>query len=208
MMVSERIRNYPGWCDGPPVVNTTNSRGSDPAFSPENHAMKIPGPAGSGRSGKPRDREYEHTQRGTLIIAAVSAAIILMIAISLLAGFVPVTVLVGCILVFVLSIMSTLTVTVSDDALWIRFGPVPLIQKSWPVSDISSAAVVTNPWYYGFGIRWTPSGPLYNVSGSGAVEVSLHSGKQFRIGTDEPGTLSHAILETLKRQRTANQPSS
>jgi hypothetical protein len=95
--------------------------------------------------------------------------------------------------VFVLAIMSTLTVSAGSGTLAIRFGPVGLVRKSWPLAEIVSVTTVTNPWYYGYGLRITPHGPLYNVSGPHAVEVRLMSGKSFRIGTDEPYTLKQAI---------------
>ncbi len=201
MQIAEIVRRHLGWCPGHQMMRAENSGRSKPSVSSNNPAVKSPGPAGSGGSGKPWEWLYEHTQRGTLIIGSVSAAIVLMIVLSLMLGFVTVTVLVGCILVFVLSIMSTLTVSVCDDALKIRFGPIPFIRKSWPVADIMSATAVTNPWYYGYGIRWTPHGPLYNVSGSMAVEVRLISGKAFRIGTDEPDALVRAIGEACGKKR-------
>ena len=89
--------------------------------------------------------------------------------------------------------MARLTVSVTPTNLRIRFGPVGLIQKQWPIAEIVSVTQVTNPWYYGYGLRYTPRGPLYNVSGRHAVEILLFSGQTFRIGTDEPETLCQAI---------------
>jgi hypothetical protein len=166
-------------------------------FSAGSPVTKNHGSAGSAGSGLSGGGKYEHTQRGTLIIAAVSAAIILILAISLFAGFVWVTGMVVVILAFVLAICSTLTVSVGGKNLRIRFGPVGLIRKEWPLSEIVSVRTVTNSWYYGWGIRWTPRGPLYNVSGFQAVEVLLVSGKTFRIGTDEPDALKAAIERAL-----------
>jgi hypothetical protein len=53
--------------------------------------------------------------------------------------------------------------------------------------------VVRNRWYYGWGIRITPRGWLYNVSGLDAVELALKNGKCVRIGSDEPHALARAI---------------
>ena len=53
---------------------------------------------------------------------------------------------------------------------------------------------VRNRWWWGFGIRWTPHGWMWNISGLDAVELTYHNGKKFRIGTDEP----EALLEALK----------
>ena len=48
--------------------------------------------------------------------------------------------------------------------------------------------------YFGFGIRLTQHGWMWNISGLDAVELTYHNGKKFRIGTDEP----EALLEALK----------
>ncbi len=55
-----------------------------------------------------------------------------------------------------------------------------------------------NPCYYGWGIRWTPNGWLYNVSGFYAVEIKMKTGKKYRIGTDAPNELEKAIKESIK----------
>lgn len=155
--------------------------------------LSNPGTAGPRLPGEPDGWEYEHTQRGTLIIAAILAVILIIVASIFVFGAVWVTVLVMGFMILALAIFSTLTVSVRQDALRIWFGPIRLIKKSWPISDIATVTTVTNPWYYGWGIRWTPYGPLYNVAGYEAVEVTLVSGKKFRIGTDQPEELKRAI---------------
>jgi hypothetical protein len=40
---------------------------------------------------------------------------------------------------------------------------------------------------------------LYNVSGKGAVEVTLKSGQRFRIGTDEEEALKAALENSCRR---------
>ena len=137
--------------------------------------------------------EYEHTQRGTLIITAVLAVLLVIAASIVVFGLVWVTVIAGGIMVLMLAIFSTLTVSVRQDALRICFGPIRAFKKIWPIYGIASVIMVTNPWYYGWGIRWTPYGPLYNIAGFEAVEVTLVSGKKIRIGTDEPDKLKRAI---------------
>ena len=59
---------------------------------------------------------------------------------------------------------------------------------------IAIVTQVRNRWWWGFGIRWTPHGWMWNISGLDAVELTYHNGKKFRIGTDEP----EALLEALK----------
>jgi len=144
--------------------------------------------------------KYEHTQRGTLIIGTVSAAILLILATGYISGPEWITIIVLGIMVFVLTIMSTLTISLMGGILRIRFGPVGLFRKNWPVAEIVSVTEVTNPWYYGYGLRWTPDGRLYNVSGRGAVEILMFSGEKFRIGSDEPDILVKAILSAMEQK--------
>jgi len=191
--ISEVIHEWTGWCPNRNAM-TAKTCGTT-AFSPGADSMPVknPDPSGTDGSGTPWKGRYEHTQKGSLIICAVSAAIILILVLAYLSGPEWVALIVACILAGVLAIMSTLTVSIRDGLLRIRFGPVGLVRKSWPVSEIALVRTVTNSWYYGWGIRITPYGPLYNVSGYEAVEVQLFSGKAFRIGTDEPEALQAAI---------------
>lgn len=58
---------------------------------------------------------------------------------------------------------------------------------------------IKTPWYYGFGIRVTPQGMLYNIQGRTALVVYYESkGKQKKvmIGTDKP----EELFKTLKKQ--------
>ena len=187
------IREQIGWCPNENHMAIKTRANAPSAFGVGDRLVKNPGPAGSDRSGKPWGWEYEHTQRGTLIIAAVAAVILIIIASMIVFGPVWVTVIVAGIMILALAMFSTLTVSVQQDALRLWFGPIRLIRKSWPISEIASVTTVTNHWYYGWGIRWTPTGPLYNIAGLKAVEITLFSGKMFRIGTDEAEELKRAI---------------
>ena len=89
-----------------------------------------------------------------------------------------------------------LTVSLSDQAIHVRFG-VGLIRRRIPIADVQSVQAVRNAWYYGWGIRLTPHGWLWNVAGLDAVELELKGGRRFRIGTDEPGALEAAIRRAL-----------
>ncbi len=205
--ISERIvegfRRFMGWCPNAHMTRVKSNEIPGFGFSAGNPSQKSSGPSGADGSGKPRDGMYEHTQKGLLIIGSVTAAIILILVTTYLFGIVWVAIAVLGIMIIVLAISSTLTATVTDDALRIRFGPVGLIRKSWPMAEIVSVTAVTNPWYYGWGIRVTPHGTLYNVSGYGAVEVRLFSGKSFRIGTDEPEVLRRAIEDARAKKKPA-----
>ncbi len=94
-------------------------------------------------------------------------------------------------------LFSTLTVVIGEDELDVRFGP-GVIRKRFKLRDIKSCQAVRNHWYYGWGIRSTPQGWLYNVSGLDAVEIKLRTGKRLRIGTDAPQELEMAIRQSIK----------
>ena len=92
-----------------------------------------------------------------------------------------------------LALFSSLTVEIEKHTLTCRFG-VGLIRKNIPLSEIDHLSAVANSWVVGWGIRWMPgSSWVWNVSGLQAVELTLKNGRRFRIGTDEPETLVHAI---------------
>ncbi len=91
-------------------------------------------------------------------------------------------------------IFSSMTVTIEDDILIIRFG-LPIVRKKLVLSEIESCEIVQNPWYYGWGIRRIPRGWLFSVSGRSAVEVVMKSGKRYRIGSDAPEGLVAAIRQ-------------
>jgi hypothetical protein len=96
------------------------------------------------------------------------------------------------ILCFMAWLFGSLTVAVDNEELRHWFGP-GFWKKSYQLLDIESATVVRNSWFWGWGIRLTPHGWLYNVSGLDAVQLQLQSGRKLRIGTDDPQGLVEAI---------------
>ena len=135
---------------------------------------------------------YRHTQVGTLMLALFGAAelgllVLLMYkapdpALKISLGLMPLLAL----------LFGWLTVEVDGSRLRWSFG-AGLIRKSRELIEIENAEAVRNSWIWGWGIRLTPHGWLYNVSGFDAVEVTLTGGKKFRIGTDDPQGLLRAI---------------
>jgi hypothetical protein len=85
-----------------------------------------------------------------------------------------------------------LTVTVTRQVLTVRFG-IGLVKKSFELSEIEEISKIKYPVIYGYGIRRTPKGWLYNVSGKQAIELIMKNGKIFWIGTDDPDNLERAI---------------
>jgi hypothetical protein len=139
---------------------------------------------------------YRHTQIGylTLIVILVAA---LGIAVSLPNETRPVALGVAALLVIIAVLFSSLTVEVGDGELRFHFGP-GFWRKRIALSDVAAVTPTHNSWWEGWGIRFTPRGMLYNVSGTNAVEIELRSGRQFRIGTDEPAPLAQAIRTAMK----------
>ena len=81
----------------------------------------------------------------------------------------------------------------------------------WPLERIASVRTVHNPFWYGTGIRFTPSGMLYNVGSGPGIEFRLKSGATFRLGSDDAEALAAAIqtaaaIQPADAKRTALPP--
>jgi hypothetical protein len=61
------------------------------------------------------------------------------------------------------------------------------------VADIRRAAAIRTSPLWGWGLRLTPRGWLWNVSGLDAVEFEMTNGSRFAVGTDEPRALIAAL---------------
>jgi len=142
-------------------------------------------------------KHYEHTQVGYLIISVMAAVMVLIGFVLAKAGINWIAIGVLVFIAVALVLFSSLTVVIWEEELEARFGPGP-IRKRFKLSEIESCQVVKNHWYYGWGIRLTPHGVLYNVSGFHAVEIKLRTGKKFRIGTDVPQELEEAINQAIE----------
>jgi hypothetical protein len=141
-------------------------------------------------------KRYKHTQVGYLIITVMAAVMVWIGIVLAKAGINLVVIGVLVIIALALVLFSSLTVVIWQEELEVRFGPGP-IRKRFKLNEIESCLVVKNHWYYGWGIRLTPHGVLYNVSGFHAVEIKLRTGRKFRIGTDVPQELERAIRQAI-----------
>jgi len=93
-------------------------------------------------------------------------------------------------------LFPSLTVVIREEELLVQFGP-GVIRKRFKLNEIESCQAVKNPWYYGWGIRSTPHGMLFRVSGFHAVQIKLITGKEYLIGTDAPQELEEAIRQAI-----------
>jgi hypothetical protein len=139
---------------------------------------------------------YRHTQVGRATVGALGIACAAAVWWSLRVSG-PAPVVTAVLVAVVLVLFSTLTVAVRDGAMDVFFGP-GLIRRRIPLRRIREVRVVKTPWYYGWGIRLTPTGWLWNVSGLNGVEVQFDDGRRFRVGSDEPHRLAEALLREMR----------
>jgi uncharacterized membrane protein YdbT with pleckstrin-like domain len=149
-------------------------------------------------------KRYEHTQAGYFITIAIVAAMVAIGIIMARAGvnWIAATVLV--VLAVIVVLFHRLTVVINEDELVVQFGP-GVIRKRFKLNEIQSCQAVRIPWYYGWGIRSTPDGMVFRVSGFHAVEIKLRTGKKYLIGTDVPRELEEAIREAASYRQGLSQ---
>lgn len=119
------------------------------------------------------------------------------LALALLVPATPARIIGGIVflvMVAALFLFGSLTVVVRRDEVVAAFGP-GWIHRRIPTASIVGARAVRNRWYYGWGVRWTPHGWMFNIDGLEAVELELDDGRRFRIGTDDVAGLVAAIDE-------------
>jgi hypothetical protein len=102
----------------------------------------------------------------------------------------------SAILIWSTFLMSSMTVTVDNEFVRVIFGPRAFVKK-FALKDITACKPVKNDFWYGWGIRLCDNGWLYNIAGFDAVEITVKSGKQNRIGTDQPRELAEAIQKAI-----------
>ena len=147
----------------------------------------------------PATNEYQHTQIGYGLAAAYTAVLLLFAYLSLATNFNPFLLAGLVMMLIVLASLPVLTVTIGDAALKIQFG-LGVIRKRFLLAEIQAYQVVKNRWYYGWGIKYTPHGWLFNVAGFSAIELEMTSGKTYRIGTDDPEGLGTALERALSHR--------
>jgi len=149
---------------------------------------------------------YKHTQIGYLMLVVTLIVLALFTGAYITARAEPPSVDSGtnllvtavmALILFILASFATLTVSIDEKYLRIKFS-YSVFRKKFPLNEIVSATSVKNHWYYGWGIRlWLwPKMWIYNVSGFEAVEIIMRNKKIYRIGTDDPSRLETAIKRT------------
>ena len=150
---------------------------------------------------------YKHTQIGYLMLVVTLAVLALFAWIYIMASAEPPSVDSGpnfaitaimALILFILASFATLTASVDENCLRIKFG-YGIFTKKFAINEITSAQSVKNHWYYGWGIKvwFWPYMWIYNISGFDAVEIIMKNGKIYRIGTNAPGELEAAIKQAI-----------
>lgn len=140
---------------------------------------------------------YRNTQWSPLVLGLLVPAIAVVGWLAVTGGEYPVVAFLALVLMALgVATASRLTVEVDDVRVTARFG-LPFVRFRWPLAGIASVREVENRWWYGWGIRRTPHGWLYNVAGLAAVEVVFRDGRKVRLGSDDPGGLARAIRRRL-----------
>ena len=88
-----------------------------------------------------------------------------------------------------------LTVRVDEREVRWSFGALP--GRRIPLERIADVQTERSPWYWGWGIRWTPRGWLWRSAGLDAVWLTLTDGKRVGVGSEDPRDLERAIRARL-----------
>ena len=144
-------------------------------------------------------KQYKHTQIGYFLLIVYSIAVLFVGYLNIMTNFNPFALASLIIILIALGIFTRLTVTVDNQMIKVQFG-LRIVRKAFRLNEIEAYRVVKNPWYYGWGIRFTPRGWLFNVSGFSAIELQMKNGKTYRIGTDDPDNLAAALDEVLNKE--------
>lgn len=135
---------------------------------------------------------YVHTQRGPLYLLLLAlAAIAFAVAIVPLAPLRWVMLATGGSLVLLAATFHQMTVSGEAECLKVAFGPLPLIRKSIPYSEIAQVSRALTGVIFNWGAQYVPArGWTYSLWGTGGVVLKLVGGKSLRIGTDDPDGLA------------------
>ncbi|MEN0067282.1 MAG: hypothetical protein AAGA48_34440 [Myxococcota bacterium] len=135
---------------------------------------------------------YARRQWGTILYVIVGLLMTPLVIFQVLEGNWAVASVILATVGLTLLLFGSLLVTVDAEQVRLSFG-VGVIQRRIPLSQVLDSKPVQNRMWWGYGIRLTPHGWMWNIAGLQAVELTLASGRHFRIGTGEPEALNNAI---------------
>ena len=139
---------------------------------------------------------YQNKQMGTALLL-VMGAVILFVSLMAFDNSNEVTWPVIIFIGLISFLFHSLTITVDEYEMNWSFGP-GFWKKSVKLEAVNSVNVIKTKWYYGLGIRYIPSGWLYIVSGTTAIQLELKDGSKINLGTNDPDNLVEAIKSQLR----------
>ena len=140
---------------------------------------------------------YQHKQIGTALLLVMGAVILFVSLIAFDKNnevIWPLIIIVG----LISFLFHSLNIKVNNSEIKWSFGP-GFWKKSVKLEAVNSVRVINTKWYYGLGIRYIPSGWLYTVSGTKAIQLELKDGSKINLGTNDPDNL----VEVIKSQLTS-----
>jgi hypothetical protein len=139
---------------------------------------------------------YSHRQAPVWMWFVFGGIISLGILTGISSGWNPLVNSIFIVAILLVALFNGLRVEVDNEKINLLYG-FGLIHRNIDLSSIAGVSVVRNKWWYGFGIRLTPHGWMWNISGLEAIELEYRNGKRFRIGSNEPAVLKDLIQSVL-----------
>jgi len=98
--------------------------------------------------------------------------------------------------------VARLSTEVRDDGVYVRFAPFHRSFRRVPFADLTDVqATGYSPLRYGgWGIRWSPSGVAYTVSGKSGIRLERDGDHSVFVGSDDPDELLAAVQEASERE--------
>ncbi|MBM4062114.1 MAG: hypothetical protein FJ265_13610 [Planctomycetes bacterium] len=130
---------------------------------------------------------YQHSQRGPWSTLLAALGLGCAVAALLADDFFARVALGVLVVVFVMTAAAfhRITVTGGDEALHVRFGPLPWFGTRIAYGDIATVEAGRSSWIDGFGVHWIPGrGWTFNLWGFECVRVQTARGC-VQIGTDD-----------------------
>ena len=151
---------------------------------------------------------YKRTQIGWLVIAFIVPMIAFLVVLYVNQwGDNPIPfwpfILIASLFVIAILLFYKLTIEIDGNTLKLTYG-IGIIKFKIRIDQLLSVEEVRNPWYYGWGIRITPKGMLYNIHGFKAVAIKYFKDgkeKSVMVGTDEPDELLRAIEYNFQKKK-------
>lgn len=88
-----------------------------------------------------------------------------------------------------------------ENGVYFRWLPFQKTLRHLGWQEIDEAKII-NYGSVGFGLRFTPFGTIYNVSGSTGLKIVCKSGKEFILGTQKPKELAEFLQRINAMQKT------